>query len=370
MIVPRIPQVNDMNLVCFLALAATAQVDTIQGKTPAQWIDTLKSHENVKYRKAALIVLEVYGAKTPGVASAVSTALREDADPQIRRESAMLLGRMGEDAKSAVPFLGDALQKDKSEAVREAAARALGGKLNPFAAEQVTTLATALGDPHEGTRTAAAEAILKLGEQAGPARPQLIALARDDSKDRFSRQYAMKCLARLASNDRDVANIFIATLNDKQAPLPLRIEAADGLARSTVAMDVVVPPLVDALLDSPVELQRVTAAALVKQAREASESWPRIAEGLKSSDQAVRYQLIRLAGRLAASTPAALGTLGDLARKDPHIENRLAAIQEMGQLGANLPAAAKAALQDLADNDISPAVRNAAGMALKSAREM
>src|SRR5438046_133819 len=67
--------------------------DKIQGKTAAEWIETLKSHKDVRFRRAALIVLEVYGPRSEGVLPAVTGALEADADAQVRREAAMLLGR-------------------------------------------------------------------------------------------------------------------------------------------------------------------------------------------------------------------------------------------------------------------------------------
>lgn len=364
-------------LACVLILAASSSEsfaqtpDKIQGKSVSEWIDTLKTHKELKFRRVALIVLEVYGPRIDGVLPAVTEALERDPEPQIRREAAMLLGRMGPDAKGSIYALGDALRKDMAESVREAAAQALGGKsLNPFAVEQVMTLALALDDPHAGTRTAAAEAILKLGDKAAPAMPALIALAKDSKKDRFSRQYAMKCLGRLGADQRDVAALFIVTLRDKDSDLQLREEAADGLGRSTVAADYVIPPLAETLADPVVEVRRAAAAALAKQGKDAAVAWPKIAEGLKNPDQAVRYQLIRLSGQLAKTAPAPVAALIEHATKDQHVENRLAAIQELGQLGDTAPASVLTSLSEIAENDTTAAVRTAAEMAAKMLRGM
>ncbi|MEI7686190.1 MAG: HEAT repeat domain-containing protein [Planctomycetota bacterium] len=346
--------------------------DKIQGKTAAEWVEILKTHKELKFRRVALIVLEVYGPRTDGVLPAVTDALERDAEPQIRREAAMLLGRMGADAKGSIFALGDALRKDAAEPVREAAAQALGSRgLNPFAVEQVMTLAEALNDPHAGTRTAAAEAILKLGDKAAPALPALTALAKDAKKDRFSRQYALKCLGRLGADQRDTAIVLIGVLRDKDAPLQLREEAAEGLGRSSVAAEFVVQPLGETLADPAVELRRAVAAALAKQGKYAGAAWPKIAAALKSSDdQAVRYQLIRVTGQLAKAMPPAEHALIQHASKDPHIENRLAAIQELGELGANMSDAIQSALTDIAENDTTAAIRTAADSALKKLQGM
>src|SRR5688572_33462427 len=144
--------------------------DRVLGKTCDEWIQLLKDHKEARFRRAALIALEVFGPRTVGVLPAVTEALEKDTEVQVRREAAMLLGRMGPEAKGAVPVLGDVLLKDKSESVREAAAQSLAGKaLNPFAHEETRALTEALSDPHAGTRAAAAEALLKMGDKAAPA---------------------------------------------------------------------------------------------------------------------------------------------------------------------------------------------------------
>jgi HEAT repeat protein len=248
--------------------------------------------------------------------------------------------------------------------VREEAARALGSKtLNKYAAEQVRALAEALSDSHAGTRAAAAEAIMKLGDKAAVAVPPLTTLARDSSKDRFSRQYAVKCLGRLASDDRDVAQIFIDILRDKSAPPPVREEAAESLGRSTVAADRIVPTLAELLNDPTAEIRRASAVSLAKQGKEAEIAWPKIAEALKGPDQVVRYQLIRLCGQLAKTSPeAVIEALVESAKADANVENRLAAIQELGELPGVVSGTA---LEFIAQNETNAAVRNAAEAALK-----
>jgi HEAT repeat protein len=346
------------------AAASSAQApDKIMGKTAAEWVDTLKTHKDVRFRRAALIVLEVHGPRVEGVLPAITGALESDTEAQVRREAAMLLGRIGEEAKGSIFALGDALKKDKSELVREAAAQALGSKtLNKHAAEQVQSLAHALTDTHAGTRAAAAEAILKLGDKAAPALPALSTLAKDSSKDRFSRQFALKCLARLAADDRDVAQLFADILRDKSAPLAIREEAAEGLGRSTVAADRVLPPLADLLNDPAPEIRRAAAASLARQGKDAGIVWPKVDAALKGADQAVRYQMIRLCGQLGKANEKAVEALIERAKGDANVENRLAAIQELGDLPG---AGVEAVLDTLSKMDTIAAIREAADAALK-----
>ncbi len=185
---------------CVLAIfgssACFAQEDEVLGKKRSEWLTILKEHKEVKFRRAAVIALEVMGARSRGVLDALYEAVEKDGDPEVRREIALTLGRMGPDAKGAVNVLGDVLKRDKADVVREAAALSLAGKLNDQAGGQVMALADALKDSHPGTRAAAAEALKNLGEKAKAAVPQLTALARDPKADRFPRLYAIQMISK------------------------------------------------------------------------------------------------------------------------------------------------------------------------------
>ncbi len=94
-------------------------------KTPKGWINWLETKEEVKYRRVAIIFLEGYGPREPGVVNALLKALQTDKSDKIRRQAAQTLGRMDEqELKGATEALGDRLQRDKSSEVREAAALA------------------------------------------------------------------------------------------------------------------------------------------------------------------------------------------------------------------------------------------------------
>lgn len=356
-------------VIALMAFASASAQEAVKFRnlTAPEWIQMLKTHKEAKNRKAALLVVGgVFGPKTAGVLPAITDALEKDTEPEIRQQAATLLGQMGDDAKGSVFALREALVTDKSDQVREAAAVALG-ELNKFSHEYVLTLAKALGDPHQGTRVAAAEAILKMKDKAGPALPNLIGLAGDTSKDRFSRQFALKCVSRIGTDDPNAAKLMVAILADKDAAVQLRIEAADGLGRSTLAAAKIVPPLAEGLTDGSLEVKRAVAAALAKQGKDVEIAWPKVAEALaaKDSDPAVRYQLLRVAGQMAKTSKPALEVLIGHALKDPHVENRVAAIQELGQL-PDPPAAVTMTLETLV-SDANRDVRAAAEATLKKA---
>lgn len=353
-------------LVALLAIPAVArsQDDKLGGKTCGEWLVVLKEHKEVKFRRAALVVLEVYGAKTRGVVAGLQEALEKDAEPEIRRDAALLLGRMGPDSKEAVPFLAEALKKDKAAIVREAAALALSDKLNSFAHEQVLVFATALKDTHAGTRAAAATALHVLGDKARLALPQLIEVAKDRKADRVPRLYAVQLVSRLQTDEPDTGSLLVNIVRDDEAAAPIRIAAAEGLGRRDKSTKEELEAIIHLLQQKQLELRRAAATALAKLGEQTAPVWPLVRARLQDDDNTVRFQLIRVAGAVGREQKEAIELLGQLAQKDEHVENRLAAIGELGQLGpAALPAAK--VLESLSTQDARAAIREAATAALK-----
>src|SRR5438132_12922229 len=132
----------------FAPIARSQQEEPVLNKTLSEWLKILRTEKDVKWRRASLIALEVYGPKKAGVVPGLLDALEKDAEPNIRREAASTLGRMRPDAKGAIDALAAALKNDKSDVVREAAARALGGRMATQSHSQVLTLGSALRDAH------------------------------------------------------------------------------------------------------------------------------------------------------------------------------------------------------------------------------
>jgi HEAT repeat protein len=118
-------------------------------------------------------------------------------------------------------------------------------------------------------------------------------------------------------------------------------------------------------------LRRAAAAALAKQAKDAKSAWPAIKSALNDSDQAVRYQLIRLCGQIGKEFDEVGGEVAaaiiNAALKDGNVEIRLAAVQEL----ADLPSAdgrINEVLDELSSNDPIAAIRDAAEAAQKKRR--
>ncbi len=357
-----------MTLVGVLALVTSGEAgDSYLGKSSAEWVKILREDKNPKRRRISLLALEAIGVKPSGVTAGLLDALREEPDPEIRQEIALMLGRIGPDAKGAAAALGERLANDKNALVRQAAATALGAKLVKEAAGQVRTLAAALKDKHEGTRRAVAETLKNLGEPAQAAVPELIALAKDATADRFSRAYALQIISLWGKEDKGTGPALIQALGEKDTHPTVRQAAADGLGRLGSDDPATATALGTALTTAPSEVRRSAAAALGQLGAKAAPAWPAIKTTLedRKSDSGTRYPLIRTAAALAKDQADAVPVLAKLAQDDEAAENRLAAIQELGELG---PTAAKAVpvLQGIAQGDARARLREAAQAALKS----
>jgi HEAT repeat protein len=346
--------------------AAGMAGESFGGKTTGEWLKILREHKDVKFRHVSLIALETIGAKPAGVTPGLLDALRDDPDAQIRQEVAILLGRMGPDAKGAVEALGERLANDKSGLVRQAAAAALGGKLAKNAESQVPTLAKALKDKHEGTRRAAAETLKNLGELAEPAVPQLTEVAGDAKADRFSRVYAIQVIGQFGKDYQASGPALVAALGDKNAHVSVRQAAAEALGRFGGDFTAGVEALGLALKTAPPEARRTAAVALGGMGEKSAPAWSASKKTLqdKKSDSAARNALIRAAASVAKQHADAVPVLAKLAQDDDAVENRLSAIQELGELGARAEKAVPI-LQEIAQNDVRATIRQAAETALK-----
>jgi HEAT repeat protein len=336
----------------------------VLNKTAGEWLKILKTDPEVRFRRAALIALEVFGPGIPGVTAGLFDALEKDAEEQVRRETAQALGRMGPDAKGAVDALALALKSDKSDLVREAAARALGGKMASQSHTQVLVIGAALKDRHAGTRAAAAETLRDLGEKAKAALPQLLEVAKDVKADRFPRLYAIQILSRVDPEGTASLPLLIGVLADQAADVKIREAAAEALGRVGKDSEAAVKELGKAVADKQPEMRRAALVALHKIGEPARSTWPMVKNALKDANNGVRYHAIRLAGTWAKEEGEVVPALVETGLKDENVENRLAAIQELAELG---PIASRSveALTGMAANDARSSVREAAQEALK-----
>jgi HEAT repeat protein len=138
----------------------------------------------------------------------------------VRRDAAQELGKLGAEARDAVPALTKALQ-DKNLFVRRYSAQTLG-KIGLDAKEAVSGLAKALDDKHKEVAEAAAEALGHLG--AGAVTP-LTKTFRDKGNEAAVRRKAVEALGAIGSQARTAVPALTDALKDKD----VQTEAATAL---------------------------------------------------------------------------------------------------------------------------------------------
>jgi HEAT repeat protein len=340
--------------------------EKILNKTIGEWIQILRTHENPKFRLGALIALEVSDSAGRTGLPALLSAIEKDKSPQVRQEAVMLLGRLGPKTNGGIQALVASLQTDKADEVREAAATAIGNKFVDQAVAYLSVLTDTMKDPHDGTRIAAAGALRNMGEAAKPALPILLEAAKNPKEHPQVRAAALHVVSRLGKDNPQTVPLLLELLKNSATPAALREAAADGLGRSGSDSADVVNALGQTLGDKNLELRKAVAIALGTLGNKAKAAWPDVKERLSDAkeDSSVRNHLIRLTGTFAKNNAEAVKALTDAAVNDKSTENRIAAIQELGELGT-LPKETRDTLRSIANQDARAAIREAAAKALK-----
>lgn len=142
----------------------------------------------------SLIIISACRPRAPyeGKTAAQLERMLRDPSPAVQAQGAYGLGRLGSEARSAVPSLIEALKKDSL--VRQQAARA-PGQIGPDAREAVPALSAALEDSAWAVRRQAALALGRIGPDARPALPKLQKLGRDPEP--LVRRAAQEALKRI-----------------------------------------------------------------------------------------------------------------------------------------------------------------------------
>jgi hypothetical protein len=347
-----------------------AQTQKVLDKTFDEWKVILQKDERPNARKAALLVMQVFGADQAGVVEAVSEVLlNKKEDPELRRLAVQVVGKLGPRAKLAITPLLDTMVLDEIPEMREEAVRALSGDMIKALNEgHIPTLAKGLQDKHEGTRIATAEALREVGDLTRDILPQLITVAKDDKMDPLTRKYMVKILAQYPDQSVKTVPAYISIIKESRSDSDLRQLAVEELAGLGKLAAEASPPLQDIFQnkEAKTDLRVAAAIALIQVGGDAKKIWPLAQTSFEDPANAVRYQAVRLAGVFGKGEKDLVPELLKRAAvKEFDLEIRLAALQELGKLGSAVNDDGRKALHELADNDVRQDIRKAAAAALK-----
>ncbi|MEZ2236475.1 HEAT repeat domain-containing protein, partial [Microcoleus sp.] len=165
-------------------------------------------------------------------------------DADVRKSAASALGRIGAEAKTAVPQLIPLL-KDSDADVRSSAADALG-RIGAEAKTALPQLILLLKDSDANVRSSAAFVLGSIGAEAKTALPQLILLLKDS--DANVRSSATSALGSMGAEAKTAVPQLIPLLKDSDADV--RSSAADALGRIGAEAKTALPQLILLLKDS------------------------------------------------------------------------------------------------------------------------
>ncbi len=268
-----------------------------------------------------------------------------------RRSAAFALGRMGVEARQAVPELARRVLQDPDAGVRDAAAAAIGDIVRDFKggdAGQIWTnaggtLVKALNDSDERVRRSAAYALGTFGPPGVGATEYLVKALKDDKPS--VRQNAAWAVGKIGEGAKEAVGDLCELLSDKDTLV--RRDAAGALGSMGKAGAKAGRPLIDLLKSESDDVVKKTALdslahiASPEQAGAVGDLEPL----LKDTDPEVRMGAAIVFARVGgdAATLALPVLQKALKESDPHTQELVTAAL------SNLGPAAKPAMYDLGD---------------------
>ncbi len=149
----------------------------------------------------------------------------------------------------------------------------------------------ALKDPHAGTRTAAANALRKLGKDAGEVLAELQTALKDAKLERLTRIHCALALGRIGPPEAlPAVPALKEVLGDAKNDAEIRKACAEALGELGKDAADAVPTLAAALTakDADVTLRRACAEALDQMGADARPALSALRTALKDDDQFVR----------------------------------------------------------------------------------
>lgn len=263
-------------------------------------------------------------------------------DPMSRHAAAWTLGKMGNQAKPAIPALLAAL-RDPDPSVRFQVSSSLK-KIGP-GADAVVPLAMALRTGDADSRAGVAEVLGQMGSEASAAVPDLIGVL-DDPSERL-RGAAGSALRRIGPTSAGLIPSLKKQLRDEDPETRLRAVSAAATIGPAVSRTLV-PELISALEDPDRRIRSTAIESLRELARDTGEAVPALALRIRDEDAMVRIVAAGALGeacrKAGAVVPALVGAV-----KDPEPSVRWTAINALENCGAEAALAVPALIEALKD---------------------
>jgi HEAT repeat protein len=344
-----------------------------QAKAATPALKELLAADSTKLQLAAAEALwEI--AKEPKSLFVLQAAL-EDRDRFVRQSAAARLGKIGPDAKTAVPGLSRLLNDDW-EGARNDAARALG-RIGPDAKESVGALIESAKRARQYLfRTDVVESLRRIGPNGVPVLMDTL-----KKEDDYAQELAAETLGLIGPKAEAAASLLESMLKNADGRLctalalalwrikkhdsavpalikclshaddAVRWNAAEALGEIGPSAEEAVPALTKSLKDGGDSLRCDAAKALGKIGQKAGSSAEALKTALKDSDIFVRPGAAIALWQISRD-PAAIDALVEALHSKRDLERRMAA-EALSEFGPDAKAAIPALLKALRDKDSS-----------------
>lgn len=284
---------------------------------------------------ACLALGEIGADAKPAVPQLAKLESREE--PEVRLQALVALGQIGPAAKPAVPQVVKALERDKAEGVRYAAAFALG-QIGAGDKQSRAALAAAMKGDDAFLQVVSAWALARVAKDDKKLQEQVTQLIlKALSSDKVDvRRVAARALAEINPPPELVAPVLLEAIQDEDQSVIGN--AADALASLGTQ---IVPRLANHGLKNK-DLRLYAVRVLAKIGPDAKEAAPALAAALVDAEGDFRREAQFVLGMFGpAAAPAVPELVKSLASDDDQIRN--SAIYALGKIGP----AAKAASPEL-----------------------
>lgn len=293
----------------FTALWAAITVCRLDPKADA--VATVASYLDNRHPDIRRDAVEALGLLGPAAKPAVPklTLALSDADPRGRLAVAVAFWKIDQNP-IALPSVVELLRSNDPQ-IREDAVVELGGTFGPEAKSAVSALAKRLFDPFSAVRSAAAEAIGRVGTGASTAAPILLALLEGD-EPAFVQSAACEAIGLIDPIDKETAASVLKKKLDSYDGL-VRVHAALALHRLTA--DKAGEKIADLGLGSRQYQVRITAAEALWRMNKDERVVPVLVRSLEESNldggdgENERYMAVRALGRIGAPAKPAVPEL-------------------------------------------------------------
>jgi RNA polymerase sigma factor (sigma-70 family) len=230
----------------------------------------------------------------------------KDKDPDVRRKAAEAVGRIGSDAKAAVPALLDALEdeevsRNKDNTLSMTAAEALWKVDRAAFVEVLKTTGRSHG------RWVATLALWNIGPAAKEVTPVLVDLAKDQ-KASADQAHALLALGYIGAEPEVALPVLAAALGDRFGQYS-RMSAAQALGILGPKAKAALPNLEKAMRDPDAHVRVMAAGAVWEIDRQTKAVIPVLTEALKSIDGGARQSAMRCLAQIGPEAKEAVPAL-------------------------------------------------------------